>query len=709
MRLGEDHGYAWPPHAIFSVWEELWARFVEEMRELDRNLRREMREDAPSFERIRFFATSPNFDGDPWLTLPRTFFLEDENEYFQSDVVPRHNRMLSRACWQTALRRTPLTGLTGGKAGADEIPDPTGGSEALQSRPDPRVGKGTGKDGPKLLGPALTGKEGARALDHRPKDRKSGKFLCWDNITHRGCKAASCVHHHGPAPKWSSMDWSVQLQLLRRGGLKGKPALSNDQVTQQMEQIRKANRDKAAENVEEGKRMKSSGKGKDKERTTGGDVEESPAKVGHEPPEELMDFMPTTAEGTLAAWVENAGSDFLGKVEDEGQGRTVSATVVPDGDGKKRLQLMEAIDNSEVTKMLDGHLATYVNNQLLLQLEEDPNVQLDSQAVARALEKARDLGPPILSAAADQVLTEGTAGKVGYAQELATLTPMTWNQGVGRGEFRYLGTRWSVYDYGDELPISDGLVDLLDLEDIQCQKEEIRQCLYLHCTASYLLAKQGRIPTKEKVQEATKEVRMEAVWQAREAAYHLGACPMEVGKAEADVRVFAHDILHLDHDKDYRCLAAFPPSLFEGCTLHMVRMDPHGAVTTEIIRNPSGSGKPQLELWLLVSKCHMRVLNKPPGATPPKAVREVEAAGWEVHLEAVAGPEACVRARDLARCPRCDEAAGDPLRIGDGSRGPSVLGLYPPTRRSEVGSRGTWKCEICPMTIALRMRTLRHG
>ena len=70
LRLGEDHGYAWPPHAIFSVWEELWARFVEEMRELDRNLRREMREDAPSFERIRFFATSPNFDGDLWLTLP---------------------------------------------------------------------------------------------------------------------------------------------------------------------------------------------------------------------------------------------------------------------------------------------------------------------------------------------------------------------------------------------------------------------------------------------------------------------------------------------------------------------------------------------------------------------------------------------------------------------------------------------------------------
>ena len=80
LRLGEDHGYAWPPHAIFGVWEELWARFIEEMKELDRTLRREMKEEAPSFDRIRFFATSPDFNGDPWLTLPRTFFLKDEGD-----------------------------------------------------------------------------------------------------------------------------------------------------------------------------------------------------------------------------------------------------------------------------------------------------------------------------------------------------------------------------------------------------------------------------------------------------------------------------------------------------------------------------------------------------------------------------------------------------------------------------------------------------
>ena len=67
--------------------------------------------------------------------------------------------------------------LTGGKAGAEDSTGQDPGTEAPLPRPEPRVGKGAGKDSPKLLGPALTGKEGARALDHRPKDKKSGKFL----------------------------------------------------------------------------------------------------------------------------------------------------------------------------------------------------------------------------------------------------------------------------------------------------------------------------------------------------------------------------------------------------------------------------------------------------------------------------------------------------------------------------------------------------
>ena len=53
------------------------------------------------------------------------------------------------------------------------------------------------------------------------------------------------------------------------------------------------------------------------------------------------------------------------------------------------------------------------------------------------------------------------------------------------------------------------------------------------------------------------------------------------------------------------------------------------------------------QIWLLVSKGHMTLLRRPEDAVNPPVVREVVAAGWEVHLEAVQGPEARVRARDL--------------------------------------------------------------
>lgn len=58
LRLGETHGYAWPQDVIFGVWAELWSRWCKELRDLDRRVLREMRDNAPTFERIRFFVTA---------------------------------------------------------------------------------------------------------------------------------------------------------------------------------------------------------------------------------------------------------------------------------------------------------------------------------------------------------------------------------------------------------------------------------------------------------------------------------------------------------------------------------------------------------------------------------------------------------------------------------------------------------------------------
>ena len=237
LHLGEEATYAWPLPWVMSTWEELWSRMVEELRQLDREMRRLMGEESPSWERIRFFCTSPDDQGNPWLRLPRTFDLEDPKEFFSTDIVPRHQRALTRNCWQQALKAQGLgttAQLGGGRAGGDPPDEGITAATRVDAGEASRAGEGT-KQGelagtpavPKLQGPPLTAKEASRALDHRPKAREGGGYLCWDHMSHRGCHLGTkCPHAHPSAsqiPAWNSLDWSVQLQLLRRGGLKTKP------------------------------------------------------------------------------------------------------------------------------------------------------------------------------------------------------------------------------------------------------------------------------------------------------------------------------------------------------------------------------------------------------------------------------------------------------------------------------------------------------
>ena len=352
LKLGEEHAYMWPPSELYNVWEELWARFVEELRELDRQLRRAMKEDAPTFERIRFFATAPGPDGEPWLRLPRTFYLEDPEEYFQSDVVPRHNRMLSRACWQVAHKRG-IGGLQGRRAGESEE---QGGANsqgtAADSRPDPNIGKADKtpkpKDPPKLLGNSLTGKEGARSLDHRPKDKKTGKYVCWDHITHRGCSAPNCPHAHlKQPPKWDTLDWSVQLQLLRRGGLRDRGQLNAKDVVAQMDTIRVNVKSKNEENVREGKRAKSGGPVNPPEEAEEGAPQEDRDKVGESPPEELLEFHPTDLENRLVEWLEGGDPSFTEDADESRHVRDFPAEGLP-AVAEERIKAMAEIDKTEL-------------------------------------------------------------------------------------------------------------------------------------------------------------------------------------------------------------------------------------------------------------------------------------------------------------------------------------------------------------------------
>eukprot|EP00438_Fugacium_kawagutii_P015705 Skav235328 [mRNA] locus=scaffold520:603852:614712:+ [translate_table: standard] len=611
LKLGEDHAYMWPAHAIFGVWEELWARYIEELRDLDRELRRAMKEESPTFERIRFFVTAPGEDG---------------------------TTVLSRACWQVALKRSPGGSLQGGKAGEEP--------EASDSRPGAKTGKA--EVSPKgLLGPPLTNKEAARALDHRPKEKKGARYLCWDHLCHRGCaKPASCPHSHGTAPKWEHLDWAVQLQMLRRGGLRSGAKLTEAQVSEQMESIRRTQQAKNQEMVAEGKKMKKVGgephtEGQTAEAKVGECLMPTQATSQEEPPEEFTRIYPTDQEAEMVELLEGPDFSFF---EDNDKGKLTREAQIEgyqlSKDVEDRQRLMGEVDKSHLVTGLGEQLETYVKNQLLLLKEEDPSRTLQAEDVRRVLETARAKG-------------------CGY---------------------------WDVVDFGDKLyPSGQWTKDLLN-KDPEDRGPEARQCLLLHCAAGHLQKKHGKVPTWTEVQAQANDMRQELIEQASEASRHLGDCPETMPRSEADLRVFVHDLLHWSHDKDYRTLASFPPSNLLDSTLNVVRMASDGDLSTEVIMGALSSGQACQQIHLLVHQGHMRLLVPTQLERKPPVIRDVIAAGWECHLEAAHGSEASVRARDYLLCPRCSTPEEVPRRAG--VRPPSVLGLH---LQSDASERiGAW-------------------
>ncbi len=191
MHKSQDHEHEFPPEIVMGIWEELWSRWCEELRETLRSLLRAMQQPSPSSDRLQFFCRTIGPHGLPMLQFPTAFSLEDPEAYFMKDIMARHQRMLNRACWGMSFRQPQLapgragetdeappelspawgTGRPSGKAGYDQM-----GAGAK--------GEGKGKNDnkgarhspfPKELD--LDPQENARSMDHHPKS-SSGQYIC---------------------------------------------------------------------------------------------------------------------------------------------------------------------------------------------------------------------------------------------------------------------------------------------------------------------------------------------------------------------------------------------------------------------------------------------------------------------------------------------------------------------------------------------------
>lgn len=167
------------------------------------------------------------------------------------ELEPRIERRQERALWRLTWGNDKKT-TAGLRAGGD-----TGSEE-----PQPRGGR---KPAANLIGPKLTQEEVNKARDRAPVG-KGGALLCWGYLTHSGCQSATCRRaHENLKGAFEALDPAVQMQLLRRGGLRRMKQETADSVKEKIQALRQGVQKDKASKVSKPKRK--AGADRDEEAT----------------------------------------------------------------------------------------------------------------------------------------------------------------------------------------------------------------------------------------------------------------------------------------------------------------------------------------------------------------------------------------------------------------------------------------------------------
>jgi hypothetical protein len=83
-----------------DAWEELHWRFLEEVKELIRALKKVAKRESMSQQEMKFYALLPGPDGRAWLSLPNTFDIKNLEGWFKTELEPRIERRQERTLWR---------------------------------------------------------------------------------------------------------------------------------------------------------------------------------------------------------------------------------------------------------------------------------------------------------------------------------------------------------------------------------------------------------------------------------------------------------------------------------------------------------------------------------------------------------------------------------------------------------------------------------
>ena len=250
-----------------QLFEEMTAVWCEEIRESRRRLCAKLGTENPRLEDFKLIALSPGPTGQATFQFPRVWDLADPAGYYQRVILPRQNKAMARLLNKQLHdhvtkekrpdhRKTagPLgpTNSSGTDAPSPEVEDADkiGRAPRLALRSDPNKAGDALKAYP--AGKRLSPAEVKRSIQHAPQCPKTKKPICWDAACHIGCHRSNCPNAHEPLPKLSKLDYTVAMQVLRRGGLRSGPKVNPQEVDGRVAQLRAQAKEEQASKIEPG-------------------------------------------------------------------------------------------------------------------------------------------------------------------------------------------------------------------------------------------------------------------------------------------------------------------------------------------------------------------------------------------------------------------------------------------------------------------------
>ena len=143
------------------------------------------------------------------------------------------------------------------------------------------------------------------------------------------------------------------------------------------------------------------------------------------------------------------------------------------------------------------------------------------------------------------------------------------------------------------------------------------QCLLKSVAVAVLHTQDRQLPAHSQVLGAAHTLRTSHWWSATGAAVALGDCPQWISPEENDLRVFIHDVVEADHEKDFHSLAACPQESHGDLALYVWRVSRGGALTLESLVGAdyqTNQARPKVA-HALAHEGHMRLLVPPPEYT----------------------------------------------------------------------------------------------